>query len=390
MLALLATLLIAPGARLAATDDPQLPPLADRQKAAAAVAEVFSTDAARAKTPAELTKLAVLIRKGANTEKERATKWAMLDYARGLAAQAGDAKLIFELVGELQSDFGAGAEASIDTGEKLVKSGRATPELVDLMLNFVDAAHSKDDYAATERIAGGGLTMANTIRDTAAARYFTFAQKRAAELGKRYADVKKDPEALAKFYFFEKQDLRGALPFLAKSKDAKLAETATKDMKADRNSASELVAVGDAWWQLAESTPAAERYPVFLAAGAAYNRAFADLTGLEKAKVETRSRQIFEAVEVEEARNGLFLSYVGTWEFQDKEGVSREFTVHRSGRVTFENPSGERMYLARSGKEVVLKHKRETSRWALTADTLALKLFTPEGKPTGTVTAKRK
>jgi hypothetical protein len=48
------------------------------------------------------------------------------------------------------------------------------------------------------------------------------------------------------------------------------------------------------------------------------------------------------------------------------------------------------MYLVRSGKEVVLKHKRETSRWTLAGDTLTLRLFTPEGKPTGTVTAKRK
>src|SRR5437879_34725 len=97
----------------AADDPPQLPPVEARTKATAMVAEVFAAEVAKAKTPLELSRLAGTIRKSAASEKEPATKWAMLDFARGLAAQAGDARLLFETVGELQNDYGAGAEAAI-------------------------------------------------------------------------------------------------------------------------------------------------------------------------------------------------------------------------------------------------------------------------------------
>jgi hypothetical protein len=376
---------------VALADDPQLPPAGERAKASAAVAEVFGAESSRAKTPVALAAMAGRVRKAAESEKEPAVRWAMLDFARGLTIQAGDTAQLAEVIGELHKDFGSGPLASIESGEMFVKASKASFDILDFLFIAADAAMDRDDYAAAGRIAAGATTMANQLRDASAARYFGFLQKRAAELGKKLAAAKDDADALARFHFFEKQDIKTGSLLLAKARDPRLIEAAAKDAKAaDANAASaDILAAGDAWWSLTESSP--DKYPLQLAARAAYSRIVAELTGLEKAKYELRIRQTDEAIETEESKAGLFLTFVGTWEFESKAGTTQTFAVHRSGRVVFDPPSVERLYLMRQGKFVVLRQRKELSRWTTNGDTLTIDRFTPDGgKSLGSITAKRK
>src|SRR5207253_2503993 len=103
------------------------------------------------------------------------------------------------------------------------------------------------------------------------------------------AAVKDDADALGRFLFFEKKDVRGGVLLLTKCKDSKLADAAAKDLKADSTApVADILAAGDTWWRLAEGTPGADKVPLLMTAGAAYNRTLGDLSGLELAKYELR------------------------------------------------------------------------------------------------------
>src|SRR5580698_3342798 len=210
-----------------------LPSEEDRKKATAAVKDVYADDIAKAKTSLQKAWLAAKVREAASSEKGTVSRWAMLDLARDLAAQAGDARQVNEIVSDLNGDYGNVSQAFAASGEKLAKSGLATYVMVDVLLICVDAAIEIDDYPAAVRTAEKAMVVANRVRDNRAAKYFLFARKRAVDLDKKFAAAKDDPDMLARFYFFDKQDMRAGIPLLAKVKDTKLTDVAQKDMKAD-------------------------------------------------------------------------------------------------------------------------------------------------------------
>jgi hypothetical protein len=368
-----------------------LPSEEDRKKASAAVKDVYADDTARAKTPLQKAILAAKVRETAGSEKDAANRWAMLDLARDLAAQAGDARQVNDIVSELNGDYGNASLAFAASGEKMVKAGLATYVMVDVLLICVDAAIEIDDYPAAVRTAEGAIVVANRVRDSRAAKYFVFARKRAADLEKKFAAARDDPDAVARFHFFDKQDIRVGIPLLAKMKNAKLADAARKDMKADILSGSEMTEVGDAWSSLADNAPDEEKISLLLAAIAAYSKANANLTGLEKTKCDNRTKELTEKVDAQEIKNGTFLTFAGSWVYEGADTKNEEFTIHRSGRILMDSPTG-RWYLSRqnNGKRVVLTQHRVISRWTVLGDALTIELSINNPKVGNTINATRK
>jgi len=384
----IAVLLVVPLGALTAKG-PELPPADQRMKASMLVVDVYGAEANKAKTAQDKARLAARVRETAVSEKDPASRWAMLDFARDLAAQAGEAKLVGDIIAEMNSAFGNATQALAVSIEALLKSGRASYDMVDILLMGVDAALEKNDFAAASKAAEGGVGIANKMRDANAAKYFTFIQKKSADLTKKYAAVKDNSDDLARFTFVDKQDISGGIALLAKASDSKLANAAKKDAGADILSGSEMSEVGDAWMQLGDSNTGDDKVPFLMAALSAYSKAQPNLTGLEKAKCENRIKQIMEAIETQESKNGLFIMFTGRWVYDAPDLLNAEFKVHRSGRVLMDIPNS-RLYLTRSGKSVTLQQPKALSRWTVQGDSLTIEFVNAAGKPLNTINATRK
>ena len=92
---------------------------------------------------------------------------------------------------------------------------------------------------------------------------------------------------LGKFRIFAQGNYEQGLPLLAKGADPKLQELARRDLAGAKDAAEQL-ALGDAWYDLAELEPSLAKKHLQRRAGFWYQQALPSTTGLEREKLEQR------------------------------------------------------------------------------------------------------
>ncbi|HEX4148872.1 MAG TPA: hypothetical protein VHY20_07790, partial [Pirellulales bacterium] len=289
-----------------------LPDESQQQAAAKLVNDVYGEEIAQAKKPEDKAAAASkLLKKADEIRDEPAAAYVMLDLARGLAVDAGEAPLLVKINGVLGARFEVDPlQLLADDLEKSAQKPHPAAgfrAISDLALEHVDDALGADNFALAKRFSDTALAAGRKAKDPLVLKYalergksLTAARQQwdAAEAAKiTLAQSPLDPEAnlaLGRFLCFVKGDWAAGFACLAKGSDDTLKELAAKSL-ADPQDAAPQAALGEAWADAADTAKGKSKTE--LQAGAKYwlVQAAPALTGLAKAKVEQRLKQIAPA-----------------------------------------------------------------------------------------------
>ncbi len=277
----------------------QRAPVPDAQAEQAArkeAGEIYGGRFALAKTTAEKTALATEMIEAAGKLRDGAAgQYALLKVAVEIAAGAGDAPTALRAVEELVERFEVpGPKLAAET--LLAAAGNATTSsqreaVGEAVLGIADAVADADEYALALKLCESARSFAQKAKQFPLAKDLTakieaikrrqiaFQEYRAA-----WAVLDKSPTepaanlATGRHLCFVKGDWDSGVPKLALGSDTALKDVAVKDLRG-ATSAEEQAAIGDAWWDLAETKQGSERDTLRLRAGFWYRQAAPKLAG---------------------------------------------------------------------------------------------------------------
>ena len=282
-----------------------VPAKAAQDKALKLVLEVFQDDLTAAKEPAAKVKLAAeLLQQGRDTKDDQALRYVLLQQARELAAQGGDAALAFTVIDEMGRSFAVDVLAAKAGALALAVQSAETKEtgkmLLDLTLPMIADALEADNYDAARQL---GKVAEAAARKAKSPSLVLDAQKRleniaAAEKGfaKQQAHINRikksdtDAEAhleLGRYYGLTKKNWDKAMPHLAKGADATLKALAERDLANPKDAVPQL-ALADGWWDLAGKEKDPDKLALQVRAAFWYEKAIMSLTGLNRTKAQKR------------------------------------------------------------------------------------------------------
>lgn len=234
---------------------------------------------------------------------------ALLLIAIEVATDAGDLRLAFEGYDALASRFAYDALAAKATAMEGIArepgSAESRAVAVNVALKLVDEAAQAKQFEVGERACKAAQVVAGKLKDASLRRKVTAKRKEFEKRRKQYdveqtalAEARRtlqhspDDQAanqlIGKHLCFDQNDWPTGLKHLAKVASEKLRTAAAKDLFGAEDAAGQ-VALGDRWWDLAESADAENDEVGFRSRAVFwYAKAVADLRGLAKGKVEKR------------------------------------------------------------------------------------------------------
>lgn len=284
------------------------PDAATAKQALDRVRQTFAQDIAAATTNEQKQSLAQkLTVLAGRTSDDNVGRFAILTLARGLATDAGDATTAIIAVDSLTDDFDLdGLPLKKEIYLRVVRVLKTPQEFRTLWRHMdaaVDQALSVDDYAAAKQFAAFALNAASRGQESS---LNALSQQRVQEVGQTQRAFAAFQQALGRlelepddadanlkvgsFRCFVKGDWGTGLPLLAKGADEKLAALAARELAATAQA--EAIAIGDGWWEAAQSRTRREKEQAQRHAAAWYTRALTNAEGLTKATVEQRLGEI--------------------------------------------------------------------------------------------------
>ncbi len=294
--AVLAVTSIAMAGELAPQPKTPIPNADAQQTAKKAAGELFADRFRQAKTTAEKSALATeMMEAAAKVPAGSADQYVLLKIARDVAAGTGDAATALQAAERLLEQFDESAADLI--GETLLTAAReATTSaqhkaVAEAALSFAGKLADADQYETALSLCDVARLSAQKAKLYPLAKKLT-AQiediKRQQRLSEEYRkalsvleDKPTDPAAnlaAGRHLCFVQGDWKRGVPMLALGSDAPLKAAAIKDLRG-ADSAEEQAAIGDAWWDLAESKEGVERDTLRLRAGLWYRQAVPKLAG---------------------------------------------------------------------------------------------------------------
>jgi hypothetical protein len=288
-----------------------VPDAASVEAAEELVRDVFGEEHRAAKSTADKVALAKKMLAAATRSIDAPVEqFVLFRVTRDIAASAADVETAFEAVEGMSQRFRVDkVEMQVAVLEK-ISDGARLPSDHRALLQHLDAVF--DEAIASERFDVARqvhkLATASAVksRDVAARKNAAAWLKELDRREKDFAAVKQalavlderptDPEAnlvVGKYRCFIKGDWEAGLPMLALGSDAGLKRLATLEL-AGSHEASECVAIGDAWWELADKADADTAMRIRSRAATWYDTAVPQLSGLVKAKAEQRLRKVGE------------------------------------------------------------------------------------------------
>ncbi len=357
-------------------------PSADAQNdALKLVKDTFGDEYAGAGSSAEKTAFAgKLLQTAKETNQGTANHYALLRVAWDVATQAGDAKLAIQITDEIAGAYEVNALsaklATVKTTDGFVRSSAQRTALATVALELAEEAAAGDDYDSAQELASIGIAAARKAQDWQLVKQIVARDKAVKKMAEAYARAQKalvtlendpaNPEAnqeAGEYYCFVKRDWRKGIPMLALGTDQILKVLAHKELKGTSD-AMEQVALGDGWWNLAQTRENSERDAVLLHAGSWYQKAQPQISGLERVKVDERLAELPGVKETSAVDSGpprpsskvpngavLVLTFEKDTFFQDGERVS---VRDLSGRGNPGIVSGGRSAPGRAGQGLLL------------------------------------
>jgi formylglycine-generating enzyme required for sulfatase activity len=264
----------------------------------------------QAKTTAEKTVLATdMMDAAGRVQAGSADQYVLLKIARDVAAATGDAATALQAVERLLEQFDDSAAELI--GDTLLTAARqATTStqhkaVAEAALSIGEKLADADQYETALRLCEAARSSAQRAKLFPLAKELTARieeTKRQQLLSEDYRkalsvldDKPTDPAAnlaAGRHLCFVKGDWKRGVPMLALGSDAALKAAAIKDLRG-ATKAEEQAAIGDAWWDLAETKQGEERDMLRLRAGFWYRQAGPKLAeGLVGLKIKQRLADI--------------------------------------------------------------------------------------------------
>jgi len=286
-------------------------PSADAQNAALAlVKDVYGEEYTNAESSEQKTAVAQkLLQTAKGTTQGTANHYALLRVAWDVATQAGDAKIAMQIAEAITSVYEVNAlnakVATVKTAAGFVRSSTQNSELATVALEMVDEAVASDDYNSATELTGIALAAARKAQDWQLVKRIVAQDKAIEQMAEAYARARKalvtlenDPanseanQVAGEYFCFVKADWEKGIPMLALGSDEGLKALAVKELRG-ANSAQEQVALGDAWWDNAQTKADPAKESLMLRAGFWYRQAEPDLgTGLTQVKIERRLAEL--------------------------------------------------------------------------------------------------
>ena len=292
------------------SDKRPLPDSAGLKQALSLLREVYEQEFSQAKTSAQQSALAHKLLQQANSSAEvPVEQYAMLKVARDVAIRAGDTQTAMRAVEAMGEEFQLdGLQIKAQTITKLARTAKSSAQkkaLAATAADLIDEAVADDDYAVAQQLAHVALTAARTSRDRTLIQRVTACNQQLQKSLKTHAQFEQalatleekpvDPEAnlaAGKYLCLQKGDWQRGGPMLALGSDEALRAPARRELKKPA-SADEQVALGDAWWEVAQAKKGSEKHALLSRAGHWYQRAKSNsLAGLMLVKVNKRLAEI--------------------------------------------------------------------------------------------------
>ncbi|MCY3023270.1 MAG: hypothetical protein NTW87_30195 [Planctomycetota bacterium] len=306
MLLLLTAVAFAGDARLAE------PPKEAQQEAEKTIKELFAEDYKKT-TPDDQSALAFkLLAKSGGTKDDPKAQYVLLREARDMAAKAGDVATAMAAIDQMAGifevdalDLQAKALASLRSNARTPDANKAVAEAA---LAAADHAVAKDIYDVATRLAEIATSTARVSGEPALAAQ---AQSRGQDVAKcqsAYVNVKvavfnlsKNPNdadakfKIGQFYCLVKDDRVAGLVYLSEGSNQTWGNLAKMEL-ANPTEVAEMMKVADGYHGLIASETGAARDKLKQWAAQWYQKALPTATGITKAKIEQRLKELTPAV----------------------------------------------------------------------------------------------
>jgi hypothetical protein len=283
----------------------------DQEKAMGVVRDVYRDEFQKAESPGQKEDLAKKLLQRASETANATERYALLRVARDTSIEAGGATA-FHAVDAMALGFQIdGLEMNTNVLAKYASVATSSTQkkaIAEKAVSLIDVALREDNLNAASRLADMAVSAAQKARDAGLTNQSAALNSKIVELLQANADAKlafaalqtnaTDPAAnltVGKYYCFLKGDWDKGLPMLARGNDPILRELAARELHGVSDAA-EQVALGDRWWDLAETVEASQtqKEEMLLRAGCWYAQAAPKLSGLPKDKVAKRLATIQE------------------------------------------------------------------------------------------------
>lgn len=283
----------------------------EQQAAEKTVKETFADQYAK-RTPDDQSMLALkLLAAGSATKDDPKAQYVLFREARDVAVKAGDAATAMAAVDQLAERFDVD---QLDMAVKTLgalRSAARTPEVnkavAETALERLKGALAKDSYDAALRLAEIACATARVSGDTALA---TQAQARSQDVTRcqaafvnvklaMYALTKNPNDADAKFkvgqfHLLFKDDRVTGLVYLERGSNPTWAGLAKQELAKPKESA-DMLKLADGYYELVPTESGAVRDRIKQLAAQWYEKALPDSSGLAKAKIEKRLKELTPA-----------------------------------------------------------------------------------------------
>jgi serine/threonine protein kinase len=285
-----------------------LPPASEQATMRAVLRDQYKNEFAKAKAPADKGALGRFLYVASfKSQKDNTTRYLMLNEARDLAVEAGEAFLFDRVIASLEEQFQVDGDAmrmellpKLALKTRLPLASRDVAE-VGMLLGEKLAAHDQHDQA--KKVFDASLAAARKSKDepfvkqaTERSRRLTSSKQAFDVAAKAQKALETDPTnaeanlALGRYRCFERFDWAAGLPMLARCSDTKLAELA-KDSLAAQDDATLALAAADAWWDRAQAS-SQQKADLIVAARRMYHIAIPAQSGLPLSRIEQRLGEI--------------------------------------------------------------------------------------------------
>jgi len=283
----------------------QIPATADRIAAEGILRDVLGADLAKAKTAPQKAQLSKkLLQMGIDSKNDPAGYYVLLREALTQAVGGSDLDTALAALQELDQSFAdVPLQTVVDTLQKLGQVTKDAGQLKTLAIKaqkYSERAAANGDFAAGRDLAQTGKVAATGAKDFALVRKLSLtieelnkADANAAELSAALATLEnlpKDPTAnlkVGRHYCLILKNWQKGLPYLARGSDEGLAKVATLELE-NNETANQYLALGDAWWDLAEENNQSQQAIFRSRAAEWYRQAQPQLQGLAKLRIDRR------------------------------------------------------------------------------------------------------